>query len=58
LLSGRRLTCRRRAKHRDRRVQRLPRAPADAERIMRNLADLLAHRLLQANTKIELLSAN
>jgi glutaminase len=34
------------------------RRPADAERIMRNLADLLAHRLLQANTKIELLSAN
>jgi glutaminase len=32
--------------------------PAAAERIMRNLAALLAHRLLQANTKIDLLSAN
>jgi glutaminase len=34
------------------------RYPADAERIMRNLAGMLAHRLVQANTKIELLSAN
>ncbi len=34
------------------------RRPADAERIMRNLAGLLAHRLLQANTKNELLGAN
>ena len=34
------------------------RRPADAERIMRNLAHMLAYRLTQANTKIELLSAN
>jgi glutaminase len=32
--------------------------PAAAELIMRNLAHVLAHRLLQANTKIDLLSAN
>jgi glutaminase len=32
--------------------------PAAAEIIVRNLAQLLAHRLLQANTKIDLLSAN
>jgi glutaminase len=32
--------------------------PAAAEIIVRNLAKLLAHRLLQANTKIDLLSAN
>ncbi|MGV3633922.1 MAG: glutaminase A [Pseudorhodoplanes sp.] len=32
--------------------------PAAAEVIVRNLAKLLAHRLLQANTKIDLLSAN
>jgi glutaminase len=34
------------------------RRPAAAEIIVRNLAKLLAHRLLQANTKIDLLSAN
>ncbi len=34
------------------------RRPAAAERIMRNLAKMLAHRLTQANTKIDLLSAN
>ena len=34
------------------------RRPAAAEIIIRNLARLLAHRLLQANTKIDLLSAN
>ena len=34
------------------------RRPAAAELIMRNLAHVLAHRLLQANTKIDLLSAN
>ena len=34
------------------------RRPAAAERIMRNLAQMLAHRLTQANTKIDLLSAN
>jgi glutaminase len=34
------------------------RHPAAAERIMRNLAHLLAMRLVQANTKIDLLSAN
>jgi len=34
------------------------RHPAAAERIMRNLAHLLAMRLGQANTKIDLLSAN
>jgi glutaminase len=34
------------------------RNPAAAERIMRNLAHLLAMRLGQANTKIDLLSAN
>jgi hypothetical protein len=34
------------------------RYPAAAERIMRNLAHLLAKRLSQANTKIDLLSAN
>jgi glutaminase len=34
------------------------RRPAAAEIIVRNLAQLLAHRLLQANTKIDLLSAN
>ena len=34
------------------------RHPAAAERIMRNLAHLLAKRLSQANTKIDLLSAN
>ena len=34
------------------------RRPAAAEVIVRNLAKLLAHRLLQANTKIDLLSAN
>ena len=34
------------------------RRPAAAEIIVRNLARLLAHRLLQANTKIDLLSAN
>lgn len=34
------------------------RCPAAAEIIVRNLAQLLAHRLLQANTKIDLLSAN
>lgn len=34
------------------------RRPAAAERIMRNLAQMLAHRLMQANTKIDLLSAN
>jgi glutaminase len=32
--------------------------PAAAEIIMRNLAQMLAQRLLQANTKIDLLSAN
>ena len=34
------------------------RHPAAAERIMRNLANLLARRLVQANAKIDLLSAN
>ncbi len=34
------------------------RRPAAAAIIMRNLAHVLAHRLLQANTKIDLLSAN
>jgi glutaminase len=34
------------------------RRPAAAEIIVRNLAKMLAHRLLQANTKIDLLSAN
>ena len=34
------------------------RHPAAAEIIIRNLAQVLAHRLLQANTKIDLLSAN
>jgi glutaminase len=34
------------------------RRPAAAEIIVRNLAQMLAHRLLQANTKIDLLSAN
>jgi glutaminase len=34
------------------------RYPATAERIIRNLAPLLAQRLSQANTKIGLLSAN
>jgi hypothetical protein len=34
------------------------RRPAAAEIIVRNLAQLLAQRLLQANTKIDLLSAN
>ncbi|HWV53581.1 glutaminase A [Pseudorhodoplanes sp.] len=34
------------------------RRPFAAEIIVRNLAQLLAHRLLQANTKIDLLSAN
>ena len=34
------------------------RHPAAAERIMRNLALMLAKRLGQANTKVDLLSAN
>jgi hypothetical protein len=34
------------------------RRPAGAERIMRNLAQMLAHRLMQANPRIDVLSAN
>jgi len=32
--------------------------PATSERIMRNLAQLLADRLIVANTKVNLLTAN